>query len=388
MNVINILLTSIVFRKNHINTHMRKIYSFLFLVFILILAGCSSSDNDGPIDNTPQEVSPVVFDINAVPYPKLTDYNFFKGNLTNLDPVYGVLPYEPVSSLFTDYALKSRFIWMPDGVSASYVADDEIFNFPSGTILIKNFYYNNVTPNNSKKILETRLMIKKGDEWIFANYKWNDAQNDAFLDMEGSFVPIEWVQNGQTKNVLYRIPSQSECLTCHKQTERAIPIGPKPQTINFNLTYADGSKNQIEKWEEFGYLNIGSPGNIQSMVNYNDTSKSLDERMRSYLDINCAHCHNEQGHCNYLPIKLAYSETSDPLNLGICVVPNINISGFVGEEVTHIVVPGNINKSTMYHRMNSDLENIRMPMIGRSLIHEEAVVLTTQWINSLEGECN
>ncbi|SMC52628.1 hypothetical protein [Moheibacter sediminis] len=366
---------------------MRQIYSLFFLIILFTIVGCSS-DNDGPIDETPTEVSPVIFDINAVPYPKLSDYNFFKGNLANLDPVYGVLPYEPISSLFTDYALKSRFVWMPDGVSANYVADDKIFNFPSSTVLIKNFYYNNVAPNNSKKILETRLMIKKGSEWIFANYKWNDTQDEAVLDMEGSFVPVEWSQNGETKNVLYRIPSKSECLTCHKQIEAAIPIGPKPQNLNFNINYSDGNKNQIEKWEEFGYLNIGSPGNIVSMVNYTDNSKSLDQRIRSYLDINCAHCHNETGHCNYLPIKLAYSETADPLNLGVCIVPNINISGFVGEEVTHIVVPNNPGKSAMYHRIKSDLENIRMPMIGRSLVHDEAVTLTTQWINSLEGECN
>lgn len=367
---------------------MKHIYSFLFLGILLFVAGCSS-DNDGPLDDEPEEVSPVVLDINAVPYPKLSDYNLFKSPISDQNPVYGVIPYEPISSLFTDYALKKRFIWMPKNVSANYVSDDQIFNFPTGTILVKSFYYNNVSPDNSTKILETRLLIKKGDEWIFANYKWNDAQNEAFFDMNGSFVPVEWTQNGQTKSVNYRIPSQSECFTCHKTNENAIPIGPKPQNLNFNLSYLDGGiMNQLEKWEEFGYLNTGFPSNIQTMVNYTDPSKPLDLRMRSYLDINCAHCHNEHGHCNYLPIKLAYSETMDPLNLGICIVPNINISGFVGEEVTHIVVPGNTLKSTLYHRINSDLENIRMPMIGRSLIHEEAVTLTTQWINSLEGECN
>lgn len=365
-----------------------KYISVILLSLLFIFTSSCSSDNDPIIDDQPVEVSPVVFDINAVPYPKLSDYNFFKSPMNGLSPVFGVLPYEPVSSLFTDYAKKSRFIWMPNGVSANYVSDSEIFNFPSGTVLIKNFYYDQILPENNQKIIETRLMIKRGNDWIFANYVWNDEQNEAIYDMEGSFLPINFVHNGQNKSVNYRIPSSSECLTCHNVLEKPIPIGPKPQNLNFNLNYTDGNANQIDKWEDFGYLNSGTPANPLSMVNYNDMSKSLDERMRSYLDINCAHCHNAEGHCNYLPINLEFNQTLNPENLGICIVPNINISGFVGEEVTHIVKPGQPNQSAMYQRIKSDLENIRMPMIGRSLIHDEAVTLTNQWINTLEGDCN
>lgn len=387
--VIFLINSNVLLKINTLRLSMRIFYKLIFLSFLTFLFSCSS-DNDGfpEGEEDAEEISPVVFDIDAVPYEKLSDYNFFKTPLAEMNPVYGVIPYEPVSALFTDYSSKKRFVWMPEGVSAGYNADDEIINFPSGAVLIKSFYYNNVLPGNNTRILETRLMIKKGSEWIFANYKWNEEQTEAFLDLNGSFVPIEWSQNGETKTVNYRIPSHAECLTCHKTNDSAIPIGPKPQNLNFNILFEEGSKNQLEKWEEFGYLNSGVPSEINSMVNYNDASEPIDKRLRSYLDINCAYCHNESGHCNYLPIKLAYSETEDPSNLGVCVVPNINISGMVGETVTHIVVPGNPNQSTMYHRINTDLENIRMPMLGRTLIHTEGVSLVTQWINSLEGECN
>lgn len=368
--------------------NLKRICCFLLFSLIFCTYSCSS-DNDSPaIDAEPEEVSPVNFDLASMPYSKLSDYNFFKSPIKDLDPVYGVLPYEPRATLFTDYAQKARFIWMPKGASANYVEDDEIFDFPSGTILIKNFYYDHLLPENTKKILETRLIIKKGDEWIFANYKWNDEQTEAFFDLDGSFVNVEFTHNGENKSVLYRIPSQAECLTCHKTSEKAIPIGPKPQNLNFNINFSSGSENQLDKWEDFGYLNLGTPTNVNSVVNYNDPTQPLDLRMRSYLDANCAYCHNEDGHCNYLPINLQFSKTNDPNNLGVCIVPNINISGFVGEEVTHIVVPSNPLKSTMYQRIKSDLENIRMPMVGRTLVHEEAVNLTEQWINSLQGECN
>src|SRR5690606_35299034 len=100
----------------------------LYFLISFSLIGCSS-DNDGPIDEEPEEVSPVVFDINAMPYNNLSDYNFFKTPMSGLDPVYGVLPFQPASQLFTDYALKNRFIWMPDGQSATYVADNKSFDF-------------------------------------------------------------------------------------------------------------------------------------------------------------------------------------------------------------------------------------------------------------------
>src|SRR5690606_32568607 len=137
---------------------------------------------------------------------------------------------------------------------------------------------------------ETRVMIKKPTEWIFANYIWNDEQTEAVYDLDGGFVPIEWVHNGETKNVNYRIPNGNECFMCRYVDNAAFPIGPKPQNINFALNFHDGLKNQIDKWEEFGYLNSGSPDEIASIVDSNDTSKSLDLRARSFMVITCAHC--------------------------------------------------------------------------------------------------
>ena len=98
------------------------------------------------------------------------DYNFFEGALKNLKPSFGVIPYKPVTELFSDYALKKRFVWMPNGTKANYVNDYSVLNLPVGAFLIKVFYYNNVQPSNSTKIIETRLMIRKASGWIFAEY--------------------------------------------------------------------------------------------------------------------------------------------------------------------------------------------------------------------------
>lgn len=365
---------------------MKQVYSLLFLSVILFLSACSS-DNDGLTDDEPDEVSPVVLDLNSIPYEKLSDYNLFKTPISDLNPVYGVIPYEPVSSLFTDYASKKRFVWMPDGASATYAEDSESLNFPVGTILVKNFYYENVLPDNSKKILETRLMIRTEDKWVFANYVWNDEQTEATYNMNGSGVEITWNHNGNIKNVTYRIPNGVECVTCHNKGEVPIPIGTKPQSLNKIYTYASGPQNQLEKLKEFGYL-TDYPNNINTVVNYNDSSQPLELRVRSYLDINCAHCHSDQGFCNYRAPRFAFNRTTDPANMGICVEPDEDINHMISGTATHIVTPGHADQSVIYYRLNTIQENIRMPLRGRTIIHEEAVDMISQWINSLNNECN
>jgi len=365
---------------------MRIIYKLLFLSILTVVFSCSS-DNDGSPEDEGEEISPVVFDINAVPYPKLSDYNFFKTPLSDMNPVYGVIPYEPISTLFSDYALKKRYIWMPEGVSASYLSDGQSLDFPVGTILIKNFYYEHVVPNDSKKILETRLMIKMENEWKFANYVWNDEQTEAFYDMNGTYVPVTWNQNGETKEVTYRIPNGAECVTCHNSNEIPLPIGPKPQNLNKLFAYDTGTQNQLQKLKDFGYL-TDFPDNIQTVVDYHDESQPLELRVRSYVDINCAHCHSEGGFCNYRAPRFAFEKTSQPENLGICIVPDENIDPYTnGGNPTHIVTPGHHDKSVIFYRLSTTLENIRMPLRGRTLVHEEGVAMISQWIDSLEGNC-
>ncbi|MEZ4816776.1 MAG: Ig-like domain-containing protein [Flavobacteriaceae bacterium] len=330
--------------------------------------------------------TPVNFDIASVPYPTLSEYNFFEGDLANHEPVYGVLPYDLITPLFTDYAHKKRFVWMPYGVKAQYDGDGNILNFPTGAILIKTFYYENVLPGNTTQIIETRLLIKKAEGWIFADYIWNEEQNEAFLDTtgDGGFKEIEWVENGETKFVNYRIPSQSQCFTCHKNYKAESPIGPKPQNLNRNYTYPEGAKNQLDKWIEMGYLE-SVPSTIATVVNWQDVSNSLALRVRSYLDINCSNCHSESGHCDYRPLRFAFSETEDPVNLGICVTPDTPIPGYEGSKV---IIPGDAENSILFFRFNTNNEEYRMPLLGRTIQHQEALALIEEWINTLTETCD
>ncbi len=317
----------------------------------------------------------VNMDLTQVPYDKLSEYNFFVGEMKNQNPANRVLLYEPASTLFTDYALKKRFVWMPDGTISTYVADDKIIDLPVGAALIKTFYYENVQPSNETRIIETRIMIRQSSGWIFAEYVWNDEQTEAYLDMNGSYTNIAWDQDGTPKSTNYRIPSATECKVCHKRDDNPIPIGIKPQNLNFKLS--GDSKTQLKKWIQFGILENNVPNNIVSTVDYHDVSKSIDLRLRSYLDINCAHCHNEGSHCDYRPIRLAFSETSDPINMGLCVEPD----EIINSTLINIITPANKDRSVMHYRLMSTDPNVRMPLIGRTIVHEEGLQLLEDWIN-------
>ncbi|QNJ97543.1 Ig-like domain-containing protein [Constantimarinum furrinae] len=327
--------------------------------------------------------SPVNFEIEEVPYPKLSDYNFFTGTMSDLIPVYGVVPFEPISALFSDYALKKRFLWMPGDVKARYVSDHEVLDLPNGAVLIKNFYYENVQPGNTKVLIETRLMIKKQEGWIFANYIWNESQTEAFYDLSGGFKNLSWLENGELKTVEYRIPAESQCFTCHKAEINSTPIGIKPQNINNQYIYDFGSENQLQHLVQMGYLEDNIPATINTVVDWQDTSKSLDLRVRSYFDVNCAHCHSDVKHCDYRPVRFAFNESGDPANLGVCIEPDTNIPPY-----THIVNAGDPDTSVLFFRFSTTEEQYRMPLFGRTLVHEEAVELVAAWINSLSTNCD
>ncbi|MGB0789232.1 MAG: Ig-like domain-containing protein [Marinirhabdus sp.] len=327
--------------------------------------------------------SPVNFDIAAVPYATLSEYNFFEGAMAAHQPVFGVLPYKPINELFSDYAKKARYIWMPPQVSATYDGDKNILGFPEGTVIIKTFYYNNVLPDNVRRNIETRLLIKKNAEWVFADYIWDDQQNEAVLDLTGGFTQVDWLQDGQPRSVNYRIPPLSECFTCHKADKVNIPIGPKPQNLNSNYTYPEGPSNQLQKLIVQGYLEDALPDTINTVAHWLDAEVPLRDRVRGYLDINCAHCHADMGHCNYRPIRFSYFESDNDINLGICESAQTPIPGY-----QKLIVPGDKENSIMYYRMNTVEEQYRMPLLGRRLQHDEGIELVGQWIDSLDGTCD
>ncbi len=146
------------------------------------------------------------------------------------------------------------------------------------------------------------------------------------------------------------------------------------------------SKNQLTKWIEQGYLNdnFTFPTTENTSVDYTDNSKPLESRTRSYVDANCAHCHQEKRHCDYRPMRFSFGETGGAnghSNMGVCV-PTADMQDFPSAYNT-IIKPGSTDRSMLFYRINTTDESYRMPLHGRTLIHDEGVALIEEWINSL-----
>ncbi len=353
---------------------LQKVKKVFLLLSVIVLTACSETE-------TGYRPIPVSVDLSTVPYQKLSDYHFFTGDMNDLEPSIGLIPFKPTSELFSDYARKQRFIWLPVGTTATYTNDNDILQLPVGASLVKNFFYDNAQPSGQRRIIETRLMIRKSSGWIFATYVWNDAQTEAFLDMNGSTTSVTWTDNSGEHSINYGIPSENNCIACHAFADENLPIGIKPRNLNSDYPYEDGAMNQLSKLSAMGYLQ-NLPSAITSIVNYNDTAQPLDLRVRSYFDINCAHCHREGGSADYTNPRFLFELTTDPANMGVCVGAQLSPPG-----ISHgqIVRPGNIGQSVLYYTMNTNDSNFRMPRLGRTVVHTEGVALIEEWINSLPG---
>ncbi|WP_344675838.1 SO2930 family diheme c-type cytochrome [Sphingobacterium kyonggiense] len=312
---------------------------------------------------------------------KLSDYAFFKGNLVDLIPNEHLINYDLSSALFTDYAIKDRYIVLPTGKKMKFINNEEL-DFPDSTMIIKNFSYRNQEDQIIR--IETRLMFKDpaDHQWKVMNYLWNEQQTDALKHIRGASLPISLKDDqGKMHQTNYMVPNTNDCKRCHIRDSKLIPIGPKARNMNYTRT---GQKqNQLAKLAEDGHLsNLPDLQSVEVLPNWIDKANySLEQRARAYLDINCAHCHRTGGDAFNTGLFLSYNE-ADTVRLGYYKGPVSAGSGAGG--LDYDLVPGHPDKSILYYRMNSTEPGTAMPELARTLIHQEGVDLIKSWIKELK----
>ena len=316
--------------------------------------------------------------------PKLSDYGFFWEPMAEQIPVDNIFSYRISTPLFTDYALKSRFIVLPDGKKVSYISTEE-FDFPVGTIFIKTFYYpaDFRAPEKDWQIIETRLLMHTLEGWTGYPYVWNTEQTDAVLEIAGDRQKVSWIdKQGKSQNVNYLVPNFNMCKGCHVIDKTFQPIGPKPRLLNCDNYYDGAHKNQLDKMLELEMV-TGMPSveTIPATAEWGSEHYSLNNRARAYLDVNCAHCHNSKGPANTSGLFLEYNE-KDLKKLGVFKPPIA--AGRGSGNLDFNIVPGKPDKSIFIFRMESTDPGILMPESGRKMVHKEGVALIRDWILSLE----
>ena len=347
------------------------VYRFVCLVLVLGTGACDSDPKFFAADHYPQKLSAwAVLDADlSVP--------------TNSEI------YELNTPLFSDYAHKLRTLYLPAGKAATY-DDYEAFDFPVGTIVSKTFYYlenqqgqvvinQPATEQAKRRLLETRLLVKQPHGWDALPYIWDG--DDAYLAITGKLLRLE-TDVGQILN--YLVPSKNQCAGCHATNHSSgalQPIGLKSRHLN----HTSSGNNQLTSFINRGWL-TGLPDldTLTANADIADTTATLDHRARSYLDINCGHCHNSKGAADTSGLLLDYAN-QDSRALGLCKAPIAAGRGSGG--LNYSIVPGHAELSILAFRMASEDPAAMMPELGRSLVHQQGVALVEDWINQMQGEC-
>ena len=317
------------------------------------------------------------------PARQLSTYGLFE-DATNQKPSKGVVPYDLQVPLFTDYAEKYRFVYVPNGTAATY-DNTEVFAFPVGSVLVKTFAYpaDMRKPDENVRLIETRLLIHQEKGWNAWTYVWNDDQTDAALKVAGTMTNVDFIDaNGAPRSINYIVPNKNQCKGCHSVDGALSPIGPKARNLNKDFHYTESAVNQINWWSDQGILTGVPPqGSIPKLPHVDDETAPLDQRARAYLDINCAHCHRAEGPGSTSGLFLTFSE-QNPTTWGYKKRPVAAGRGSGG--LTYDIAPGDADRSIIVHRMVSTDPGVMMPEVGRTTVHAEGLALIRAWINEMK----
>jgi uncharacterized repeat protein (TIGR03806 family) len=335
---------------------------------VLLAAGCG--DNEAP----------------PATAQKLSDFGLFVGDGHTQEPAPGVIPYEVISPLYSDGAVKHRFLKLPAGAKIHY-SDTDRWDMPVGTILIKTFAFpiDARDPSKGEHLIETRLLIREASGWTAHTFAWNDAQTEAFSIVAGKHVPISYIDaTGATVDLDYHLPNTNQCQNCHGKAPDTHLLGPRTRQLNRLHDYGDGMGpvNQIDHLDALGLLDVTPlPADQRpTITDYNDTSATPEARARAYLEANCAHCHTEGGYADDSGLHVGLDELV-PVDLGICRHPFS--SGNLPDGYKFDIQPAHPEQSVMIYRMSSTDPEIKMPEIPTVTSDANGVAIVSAWISSM-----
>ncbi|HTU67963.1 MAG TPA: PQQ-dependent sugar dehydrogenase [Steroidobacteraceae bacterium] len=287
---------------------------------------------------------------------------------TPTQPAAGLIPYAPTAPFFSDGAVKTRWLALPDGQKITIGADDR-FEFPNGSVLVKNFALDG-------KLVETRLFMRHDDgNWAGYTYQWNAAGTDATRVVGGKTVTI----NGKT----WDFPSEAQCLQCHN-APAGRSIGLEVGTLNGNFGYPTGrTANQLATLNAIAMLTpalAAAPADLPAIPDPFGNAP-LADRARAYLHSNCAYCHQQGG---VAPTDIDFRYTTTLADTHACdITPEY---GDLGITDPRRIAPGSAARSVVVARVNRTGADA-MPPLARHTIDTAGVQLLTNWVNSLTS-CN
>ncbi len=318
--------------------------------------------------------------------PLLSQTGAFK-DTAGLVPASGLIPYELNVPFWSDAAEKTRWMAAPcgNGSSAPRIgfATNGEWSFPKGTVFIKHFDFPiDDTRLDLKKRLETRLLVLDSTGSVYGvTYKWRPDNSDADLLTTNLTERLVIKTATGTREQEWYYPSRQDCKTCHTDLAGGV-LGVKTRQLNRDYAYPGGTtENQLVVWNRLGIFNPPlvrpSPAQLPRLARADDESRSLEDRARSYLDANCAHCHRPGGTVAGFDTRYDTPLESQGLINGPVLINQ-------GIDRARPIAPNDIWRSIMYLRI-STLDPIKMPPLAHALLDRQDVELMRRWIQSLPG---
>jgi uncharacterized repeat protein (TIGR03806 family) len=316
------------------------------------------------------------------PMPRLLSETGAFADVRRLRPNRALLPYDLIVAFWSDGAVKSRWAAIPN--SKVKFSNSGEWEFPAGTVFVKHFDLpvDEANPNVRRR-LETRLLVRDSTGGVYGvTYKWRADESDAEL-LAGSVTEDISIRtaSGGVRHQTWYYPSRKDCLTCHTAGAGGV-LGVKTRQMNHDFTYHGGvTDNELRTWNHLGLfdpaLKPEDLSGLPTLAAADDTTRSLEDRARSYLDANCSHCHRPGGTVAYFDARY-----TTPLNDQGLINGPVLIDQAIDRP--RIISPHDTWRSIAYMRVSTN-GDIRMPPLARETIDDKGVALLGEWINSLPG---
>ena len=389
---------------DELGQEMRAHWQNALAVILIVLAGCSpppmgniaapartdapaSSSTPPPVaEQTDTSDDDFLFETaDAAPAPAmLSEFGAFQDIVRQI-PAADVIPYALNTEHFADYARVRRFVRVPQNAKIRYSIEG-VLAFPAGTVLLQTISYpsNPRDPASPDRPIETRVMRRLANGWDAVAYLWNKDGTDARRALAGGIVPVSMIDGeGEELSLRYIVMNANDCKRCHENQGVMLAIGPAIANLNRDFPYEDGNANQIEYWTRRNIL-IEAPASSDEMprlVRWDDPNDgTVEQRARTWLHVNCAHCHNPLGAGGVSGLDLRLTQLN-PIQIGIYKPPVAAGRGSEGN--LYSIEPGHPQSSFLVGRLTSTEPAIMMPPVGRRLPNAEAISLVSQWISGM-----
>lgn len=355
----------------------------LSLFGLLVINGAPAGDKLFGLDARPPAPTGLLMPLTTNgPLPRLLSQTGAYKDTRQLIPADSLIPYDLIVSFWSDGAAKSRYLAVPGGEKIQFTPTGE-WTFPNGTVFVKTFEITtNETRPEARRRLETRLLVRSQDGGVYGvTYKWRADDSDAdLLSTNLSEDLTIQTESGPRKQTWY-YPSRQDCLTCHT-VNAGLVLGVKTRQLNRDFKYPSGvTDNELRTWNHLGlfdtHLDDATIKSLPALARLDDPARSLADRVRSYLDANCAQCHRPNGTVAYFDAR--YDTPLERQNL-------INGHVLIDQRIDnpHIIAPNDIWRSILYMRANT-VEAFKMPPVARNTIDQAGMALLRDWIESLPG---